>query len=487
MSRNLLPEKRCAMIVVDAAGRAEGSPPETGFVKSLIAELEAIINSSYDGIFITDGNGIVLRVNRAYERITDIRASEVLGRSMADLVRDGVYDQSVTLLVMKRRERVTINQTVKKSNKNLLVTGNPIFDEQGRVFRVVTNVRDVTELKRLEQKLSKTKEEHLKFQAELSHLRSLQVNLSEIIHRSRDMSAVLELAAKVAEVNSTVLITGESGTGKELVAKFIHRKGKGDKQPFIRINCGAIPDNLLESELFGYEAGAFTGAKKEGKPGLFELAHQGTLFLDEIGEMPFFLQVKLLRAIQDKTVMRVGGVEPIKIDVRIVAATHRNLGQMVKAGTYREDLFYRLMVVPIQISPLRERKEDIPLLAVHFMEKLNAAFGFTKVLLPEVIDRLSEYSWPGNVRELENVIERMMVTTPGDEIDAGALPTSVAASGNLPRAGTKLKEAVALTERYLLEEALGRHGSLQLSADALGIDRTTCFRKAVKYGLLLKK
>ncbi|MEG6584787.1 sigma-54 interaction domain-containing protein [Dendrosporobacter sp. 1207_IL3150] len=457
---------------------------EIGFVRGLITELEAIINSSYDGIFITDGGGIVLRVNEAYERITGIKANEVIGKSMASLVSEGVFDQSVTLIVMEKRESVTISQTVQRSNKQILVTGNPIFNERGRLFRVVTNVRDVTELNQLEKRLCKTREERLKYQTEVSHLRSLHIKESDLIYRSRAMASVLELAAKVAEVNSTVLITGESGTGKELVAKFIHKHGKGDKYPFIKINCGAIPENLLESELFGYDRGAFTGAKKEGKPGLFELANNGTLFLDEIGEMPPFLQVKLLRAIQDRTITRVGGVEPIKIDVRIVAATHRNLAQMVKEGNFREDLYYRLMVVPIHISPLRERAEDIPLLVVHFMDKFNQRFGFYKTILPDVIDRLTEYSWPGNVRELENVIERLVVTTPGDEIDSTAVPASLANKQTLPKPGAKLREAVESTEKYLLASTLKEYGTLQLAANVLGIDRSTCFRKAVKYGLV---
>jgi PAS domain S-box-containing protein len=460
---------------------------EFGFVKGLITELEAIINSSYDGIFITDGSGIVLRVNEAYSRITGIKAAEVIGKSMASLVSEGVYDQSVTLLVMEKRESVTISQTVQRSNKQILVTGNPIFDERGKLFRVVTNVRDVTELNQLEKKLSRTRAERLKYQIEVSHLRSLQVKSSELVYRSRIMESVLELAAKVAEVNSTVLITGESGTGKELIAKFIHRQGKGDKLPFIKINCGAIPDNLLESELFGYDRGAFTGAKKEGKPGLFELANNGTLFLDEIGEMPPFLQVKLLRALQDKTITRVGGVEPIKVNVRIVAATHRHLAQMVKEGTFREDLYYRLMVVPLHIAPLRDRKEDIPLLIVHFLDKFNQSFGFTKTMLPEVIDRMTEYSWPGNVRELENVIERLIVTTPGDEIDVASLPVSLHVKPVLPKPGAKLKEAVESTEKYLLASTLKEYGTLQLAANVLGIDRSTCFRKAVKYGLVANK
>ena len=209
--------------------------------------------------------------------------------------------------------------------------------------------------------------------------------------------------------------------------------------------------------------------------------------MDEIGEMPPFLQVKLLRAIQDKTVTRVGGVEPIKVAVRIIAATHRNLAQMVKEGTFREDLYYRLMVVPIHIAPLRDRKEDIPLLVVHFLDKFNQSFGFSKTILPEVVDRLTEHSWPGNVRELENVLERLIVTNPGDEIDSTALPVSLNSKRGLPKPGAKLKEAVESTEKYLLTSTLKEYGTLQMAASVLGIDRSTCFRKAVKYGLVASK
>jgi PAS domain S-box-containing protein len=452
----------------------------------LNTELEAIINFSYDGIFVTDGNGIVLRVNKAYERITGVRATEVMGKRMADLVRDGYYDRSVTLLVLENRKVMTIDQTV-KNNKHILVTGNPIFNETGDIFRVVTNVRDVTDLNNLQQQLSKKAEETLKYQAELSHLRSLQLKEANIIYRSREMAFIVELAVKIASVNSTVLITGESGTGKELIAKLIHRYGKGDTKPFIKINCGAIPDNLLESELFGYEGGAFTGARKEGKPGLFELANNGTLFLDEIGEMPPALQVKLLRAIQDKTVTRVGGVQTANINVRIIAATNRNLLKMVEQGIFREDLFYRLMVIPVHIPSLRERKEDIPLLSLFFLNKFNREFDFAKTLSPEVIDKFMDYQWPGNVRQLENVIERMIVTTQGNEITVSSLPKQIMQSPAIPKSGTKLKEAMATFEKYLLEKTLRENGSWQKAAAVLGVDRTTVFRKAVKYKLIDQK
>ncbi|OAM96198.1 PAS domain S-box-containing protein [Pelosinus fermentans] len=455
---------------------------ELSSVKELFKELEAIISSSYDGMFIADEKGVVLRVNIAYERITGIRASEILGKKLKDLVAAGYYDQSVTLLVIEKREIVTINQTVKNNNK-ILVTGNPIFDEKGDLFRVVTNVRDITELVSLQSQLLKTKEQTLKYKTELSHLRALHIGNKEIISRSPKMAQVIELATKIADVDSIVLINGESGTGKELIAKLIHKQGKGTSKPFIKINCAAIPEQLLESELFGYEGGAFTGARKEGKPGLFELAHNGTLFLDEIGDLPLLLQVKLLRAIQEKEFIRVGGTKTITFNARIIAATHRNIAKMVKEGVFREDLYYRLMVVPIYLAPLRERKEDVPLLIMHFIDKFNSRFGFNKKIMPQVIDKLVEYSWPGNVRELENIIERMMVTAPSEEITVNLVPETIMDKSFSPKRLTKLKDAVEETEKYLLSENFKEYGSWKKVAEILGIDRTTVFRKVVRYGL----
>jgi len=456
---------------------------ELSDVKSLIKELEAIIDSSYDGIWITDGQGNVLRVNAAYERITGIKFSEVAGKNMRQLVDEGYFDQSVTLLVMEEKKSVTINQVV-RGNRRILVTGNPVFNEKGELSRVLTNVRDVTELVSLQDQLAKTKEQTLKYKTELSHLRSQHIKDDDIIFRSQAMARAVELALKIAEVDSTVLITGESGTGKELLAKLIHKQGKGVAKPFIKINCAAIPDQLLESELFGYEGGAFTGARKEGKPGLFELANKGTLFLDEVGDLPLVLQAKLLRVLQEKEVVRVGGTTAVPVDVRIIAATHRDMTEMVKAGKFRQDLFYRLMVVPIHLAPLRERKEDIPPLIKHFVDRINKRYNYGKRLSPGVIDRLVDYDWPGNVRELENVLERMMVTAGGDELTPDLLPEAIGRKSFLPKRGAKLKTAVEETEAYILAEAYRETLSWPKAAAILGIDRATVFRKAAKYGLL---
>lgn len=461
----------------------EDTSSELNYVKGLMYELEAIINSSYDGMFITDAQGNVLRVNKAYERIAGIKAAEILGKDMRQLVEEQYYNQSVTLLVMEKGESITINQTVKNDRK-ILVTGNPVFDAEGNLFRVVTNVRDVTELTQLQEQLTKTKEQTLKYETELSYLRSMQLKAQEIIFRSNSMAQAIATATKIADVDSTVLITGESGTGKELIAKLIHKRGKGIGKPFIKINCAALPEHLLESELFGYETGAFTGARKEGKPGLFELANNGTLFLDEVGDMPLILQAKLLRAIQDKEFMRVGGTKSIKVNVRIIAATHRNLADMAKEGSFRTDLYYRLVVVPIHLPPLRDRKEDIPLLVIYFIEKFNKHFGYSKTIQPEVIDKLTEYSWPGNVRELENIIERMMVTAAVEDLTVSCLPESFKAKAFLPRRGTKLKTAVEQVETFLLSEAYKEYQSWQKVAEVLAIDRATVYRKAKHYGLL---
>ena len=458
---------------------------ELDSVKRLFRELNAIINSSYDGIFITDGNGIVERVNNAYERISGLNDFELLGKSMHQLVEEGIFDQSVTLHVMEKRHSITLPQTIKRTNKQILVTGNPVFDEEGRLIRIVTNVRDITELNFLESQLIKTKEQTLKYKAELNHLRSMQIKDTDIIYNSEVMERVIQLTMKVAHVDTTVLITGESGTGKELIAKLIHEQGKGIKESFIKINCAAIPEQLLESELFGYVGGAFSGAKREGKPGLFELAHKGTLFLDEVGEMPLILQTKLLRALQEREIVRVGGSKPIKVDVKIIAATNRDLEKMVKEGTFRQDLYYRLAVVPINVPPLRDRKEDIPLLVKFFLNKFNKRFDFERRISSELIDILMEYTWPGNVRELENVMERMMIAATDDDLSLNLLPKVImSAQKPLPKCGTKLKEAIKETEIYLLKETYKEFKSWPKVAEVLGVDRTTIFRKAKSYDLL---
>ncbi len=441
-------------------------------------ELDAIIESSFDGIFVTDDTGKVIHANEAYKRITGINMEDVLGKKMDELVEAGVYDKSVSMLVRDRLEPITLTQEI-STGKTVLVTGNPIFDKQGNLFRVVTNVRDITELNTLKKEV-----QHLHFQEKLKKAQLCE----NYIVRSSKSRELLDLIIRLGQVDSTVLIYGESGVGKEMVANILHNNSIRKDKPIVHINCGAIPAALLESELFGYEAGAFTGAQKHGKAGLFQIADKGALFLDEIGELPFSLQVKLLRAIQESEITRVGGVKPIKIDVRIIAATNRNLQDMVANGTFRKDLFYRLNVVPVNVPPLRERREEIPALVYHVIKKLNDRYGLNKTVYEKVVDQLINYDWPGNIRELENIIERAYVTVPGNIIKDVNLESSDTQQKEFPLKlpdELKLKKAVEEFEKMLILNSLKRYGSTRKAAVVLGVSQPTVCRKAARYGIRL--
>ncbi|BAE86541.1 hypothetical protein DSY4752 [Desulfitobacterium hafniense Y51] len=285
-------------------------------------------------------------------------------------------------------------------------------------------------------------------------------------------------------MDSTVLILGESGVGKELIAQLIHRASHRSEKPFIKINCGAIPANLLESEFFGYEAGSFTGALKEGKKGLFELADGGTLFLDEVGELPLEHQVKVLRAIQEKEILRVGGKKTIKLDIRIIAATNRDLEAMIREKAFREDLYYRLNVVPMTIPPLRQRKEDVIPIALELLARYNTAYGYQKWIHPEVMDCLLNYDWPGNIRELENTIERLVVTSMDDCITKDAMAEIKSIDVHpAPNGLTSLKAFLEKEENRLLEEAYRLMGSTRKAAAVLGISQSSMVKKMKKYGI----
>ncbi|WP_236777820.1 sigma 54-interacting transcriptional regulator [Anoxybacter fermentans] len=478
-----------AVAIFQDISELESISQELKSIKELNRELDTIIESISDGVYITDGEGNTLRVNSAYERISGIKAEEVIGRNMKELVEEGVYSQSVTLLVLEEREPVTITHEI-KTGKEVLITGNPVFDEEGNIVRVVTTVRDLAELNSLKQQLAETRKLSQRYHSELAQLRLQQLELDDVVIQSEAMQKVIKLALRLGEVNSTVLITGESGVGKEIVAKIIHRTGQGHEGSLIKVNCGAIPENLLESELFGYEKGAFTGARKEGKPGLFELAEGGTLFLDEISELSLNLQVKLLRAIQEKEIVRVGGVNPIKIQVRIIAATNRNLEQMVKEGKFREDLYYRLNVVPIYVPPLRERREDIIPLIYHFLERFNTQFKTNKRFDPEALKALERYDWPGNVRELENTVERLVVLTNNDLIGIDDLPEYIRSdeyvktpSNIIVPSLMPLKDAVEEVEKQIIAKALQKYSTTREVAKVLGVSQPTIVRKMKKYGL----
>ncbi|MEN6349097.1 MAG: sigma 54-interacting transcriptional regulator [Syntrophomonas sp.] len=456
---------------------------ESEYTKKLNRELDAVIESSFDGLTVTDGKANVLMINKGFERITGVTAAECVGRNMRDLVKEGLFMRSGTLLALEKRERITIS-FVARSGNELLVTSNPIFDDEGNIVLVVTNVRDITELNDLQRKLEQVEGLTRFYMTELQQLK-LQTS-RQMVFNSIKMKELLNMVLRVTGVDSTVLIQGESGVGKELIAEIIHSNSNRKDGPLIKVNCGAIPENLLESELFGYEAGAFTGASKSGKVGMFELAQKGVLFLDEIGELPLKLQVKLLRVIQDREIYRVGGAQPIKVDIRILAGTNRNLAKMIAKRQFRLDLYYRLNVIPIVVPPLRERPEDIPVLANYFIEIFNQKYQTNKRLHKVVIDGLSEYDWPGNVRELENLMERLVVTCINNIITIHDLPASFKLPNNKVNPDVELlplRQAIENTERQLLQAAFARYRSSYQVASALQVNQSTIIRKAAKYGI----
>jgi len=449
-----------------------------------VRELDAIIDSVEDGIYVTDGNGVTLRVNKAFERVTGLSMSVLVGRTVHELVANKVYEKSVTLSVLNTRKPATMVETL-SNGREVLLSGRPVFDEHGEIFRVVTTLRDLEELRTIREKLARAERGRERYHRELVRLKTRGSEL-EMVVSSPAMEELLSLAARIAQVDSTVLILGESGVGKELVARAIHAGDGHERGPMVTASCGAIPEPLLESELFGYEKGAFTGAERQGKPGLFEIAEGGTLFLDEVGELSLNLQVKILRALQEKEVTRLGGYNPKKVNVRIIAATNRDLKKMVSRGAFRQDLYYRLNVVPMTVPPLRERTEEVLPLTEHFLRMYNARFGKQVTLSAGVLRKMENYPWPGNVRELQNTVERMVVLSGDGLTDECDLPETLlgdlqTSEGRIPF--MPLDKGVAWAEEQLLREARRRFTTTRAMAEHLGVSQSTVVRRMEKYKL----
>lgn len=459
-------------------------------LQAMVRRLDAIIDSSFDGLWICDGEGRVVRINKGSEKINSLRADKVIGKKMQDLVSEGLIDRSVTLDVIQNRATVTTIQQL-SNGKQILVTGTPLFNDDGATEFVVVNERDITNLNEMRNQLEVARAFALGYRQELSELEFQEEFLSEIVLKSKIMQQVFDKSCKVASADSTVILQGESGVGKGFLAKIIHRASPRKDNPFIRVDCGAIPETLIESELFGYERGAFTGARADGKLGQIELSEAGTLFLDEIGDLPLNIQVKLLRFFEEGEIIPVGGTKPKQINTRIICATHRNLNEMVRNGEFRQDLFFRLSVIPIYIPPLRQRREDIPAFIHFFVNKFNEKYSLPKEMVSQAVDCLCRYSFPGNIRELANLIERLVVLSPNDRIYLEDVPSFVRfdESGlerlfeDKPLEGLGLQEALCRFEKNMVLRALRSCRTQREAAGLLGVDQSTIARKARKYDL----
>ncbi|MFK2826264.1 sigma 54-interacting transcriptional regulator [Bacillus sp. B190/17] len=474
------------LIVVQDIPTIEEMAMEIEDIKNLNTDLNAILSTIYDEILVVNSKGELIRYSEnVISGFWDIDLKDMIGKSLIDLEEKGMFNPSVTRLVMEKKKKVSLVQEA-RSGRKVLAVGNPVFNEKGEIDRIIIASRDITETSRLKSELKEMKKMSEKYKKELDSFKNQDRTLKKLMYRSPKMEKIMFQVKKIAEFSSTVLITGESGVGKEVIAQAIHQLGRRSDKPFLKLNCGAIPENLLESELFGYTKGAFTGADKEGKDGYFKMANQGVLFLDEIGEMPLHLQVKLLRVLQEQEVIPVGSTAAQKVDVQIIAATNKKLERMVEQGTFREDLFYRLNVIPLHIPSLRERTEDISVLALHFLQQLNEKYDKHFHLTPDAVNVLEFYSWPGNVRELQNIIERLVVSADDPAIDAEFVSQFLSLGYDFKKSRpiitrvVPLQEALEDVEEQLIVLAMNQYKTTTKAAKALGVSQSSVSRKYQK-------
>lgn len=430
------------------------------------------MDNCLDSFHVTDPEGNILFVNKTFERRSKTSKKAIIGKSVAEMEAQGFYRPSAVRIALREGRPITMVQG--GPGGDAIVTATPITDENGKVVLCVSNARFTDELSLLD-KYYKGKEKISDYSEKT------------LVSKSETVSKLYEAARQVAKTDSSILVTGETGTGKSMIARYIHENSGRTKGKFIELNCAAIPENLIESELFGYESGAFTGAKKGGKPGLFEMADNGTLFLDEIGDMPLNLQGKLLHAIQNRTITRIGGTVEKTVNVRILTATNKNLEKLIEEGLFRSDLYYRITVVPLYMPALRERKEDIDELVKSFLLLFNSRYGRQVEIADMALEILNDYRWPGNIRELENLIERLVVTDRTGVIGEDTLPSHIKIMTDGAQEAVKvnrivpLQEALEKVESQLVEMAFSKYPSTYKVADALGISQSGASRKYLKY------
>jgi PAS domain S-box-containing protein len=466
------------------------------------AYLDAILDSIEDGVLITDRHGHALKVNLAYEQLTGMAKAELIGKNVEDLKRAGlVSTEPITPEIVASGRPASAIQ-VTRDNRSLTIDGKPLRDPDGTVALVVLYARDMTLMARMRERIARQQELIETYQHQMDFFIREGGGVASFIAEHSSMKRLTDLMRRVAATDAVALVLGETGVGKEVFARMLHEASPRRERPFIKVDCSSIPENLIEAELFGYAPGAFTGAHPKGRVGFFEMAEGGTIFLDEIGDMPHSLQSRLLRVLQDRDLTPVGSSRARKTDVRVIAATNRDLEAEVRAGTFRGDLYFRLRVAVLTIPPLRDRAEDILPLARHFLARFGARYrrrvGFTL----EAERLLVHYNWPGNVRELENLIEGLVIAGDTDRIAADDLPQAMrvkqcrlprpggpgAAAAGPPAADVPVdwdrpyKETVAAFEAAYLRRAAAQCGSLGETARRLGLDRATLYRKLRRAG-----
>ncbi|MBT8373797.1 MAG: sigma 54-interacting transcriptional regulator, partial [Deltaproteobacteria bacterium] len=456
--------------------------------------LKALFHVSTDGLSISDRQGNIIACNKASAKTTGLKENDFVGKNVHDLVENGVMDKSITLEVLATKRQVNTMIYIKPTGREVLSTGTPLFDEDGNIDFIIINDRDMTQLNQLREKLEKTRQAKEKYKDTLAEMSMANMKEQAIVADSKQIRHLLRTAHKFAKLGvSNILILGESGTGKNLLAEFIHNNGIRKKKPFIEISCAAIPESLLEAELFGYEKGAFTGADPRGKAGLFELAHGGTLFLDEIGDLPISVQVKLLKYWDNQVVYHIGGVKPIKVDCIIIAATNRDLKKLVKQGKFREDLFYRLNSVNLRLPSLRERHEDIFKLAHHFLSMYNQTYGLNKRFSQQAIKELVSYQFPGNIRELKNIINSAVLMSEKDVLEKSIINAILDLKIEKQKFPTKyakdsksLKDHLLSVEKAILADALSQYRSTRKIAQQLNLSQSSVVRKLRYHGMIPK-
>ncbi|HZK84796.1 MAG TPA: sigma 54-interacting transcriptional regulator [Desulfosporosinus sp.] len=444
-----------------------------------------ILDSINDVVLVIDLDTTIVYANEAYAKILGVPVAKVLGRRL-----DTIEPHSKTIKALHTRE-ITNNRRSYLESLDINVVGSsfPLYDDTGKkIIGAVSIFKNITEVVQLNRELQQSKGVTDYLKEQLEQWEQLPLSFKEYVGQNSRLKETLVLAAKVARTDSTVLILGESGVGKEVLARAVHNSSRRKDKPMIKVNCAAIPEALLESELFGYEDGAFTGAKKGGKLGKFELAHSGTIFLDEIGDMSLTMQAKLLRVLQEKEFEKVGGNKTVKVDIRVIAATNRDLKGMIEKETFRSDLYYRLNIVPLQLTPLRERKDDLMALAKTFLDKFARDIGHELILSPQVVTLFQVYDWPGNIRELQNVIEHGSIVCSGGTIETHHLPVHlIPTQVHFKSDKDKLcdvKETLGKVEKELILSALDTCNNNRTQAmKALGISRGAFYDKLRRYGI----